>query len=241
MEIKIRSIDNVSVLDIKGYVDINSAQIIEVIGELLTSNRNNILCNLVDVNMVDYCGLSILAIAYKNVINHKGHMKFENISESILKLFEMVGLYKVFKVYKDEGMAISSFKGRISDIESKPLRRRFKRLPFIIKTTFAKTAKNNTAGRKSQHCTAKILNISGEGLFIRTDYMLPIETRVDVALTFEKDAEPTIFKGTVIWIADKELQPRYYPGMGIKFMNTPQHRQDKVLDFIDKNITRRSG
>ena len=44
----------------------------------------------------------------------------------------------------------------------------------------------------------------------------------------------------VIWIADKELQPHYYPGMGVAFISIGQEKEKAIIDFIDKNIIHRA-
>ena len=46
--------------------------------------------------------------------------------------------------------------------------------------------------------------------------------------------------GRVIWLADKELQPHAYPGMGVEFVNLDKHTQTKIIDFIDKHLVLRS-
>lgn len=67
MSIRVREVENVSILDIDGNVDINSSEIIETVGWLINTGKLYILLNLENVDLVDYSGLSVLAIAYKNV------------------------------------------------------------------------------------------------------------------------------------------------------------------------------
>ena len=63
MPARFRESGNITVLDIEGNVDINSSDIIESIGYLLNSGKSNFIFNLENVNLVDYSGLSVLAIA----------------------------------------------------------------------------------------------------------------------------------------------------------------------------------
>ena len=84
MKIRIRESKGVSILDISEKIDIHSAEIIEVTGGLLKYGKVNILCNFKGVVQIDYDGLSILVIAFKNVINRKGKMKFCNVPSSML-------------------------------------------------------------------------------------------------------------------------------------------------------------
>ena len=56
----------------------------------------------------------------------------------------------------------------------------------------------------------------------------------------EKTKGTLSLMGSVIWLADKEIQPHSYPGMGVNFVNLSKATQTKIVEFIDKNITRRS-
>src|SRR3989338_626611 len=109
MPVKFRETGNITILDIEGNVDINSSDIIEMIGYLLNSGKINFILNLENVNLVDYSGLSVLTIAYKNVINHKGKMRFLHVGPQTIELFKMVKLESVFEIYSDEESAIRSF------------------------------------------------------------------------------------------------------------------------------------
>ena len=102
MKIRIRMAGKVNVLDIEGKIDINSIQIIEIIGELLKYKKIDLLCNFTNVEHLDYNGLSILTIAYKNVINRNGKMKFCNVPVHILGLFKVAHLDSTFEIYNNE-------------------------------------------------------------------------------------------------------------------------------------------
>jgi hypothetical protein len=41
----------------------------------------------------------------------------------------------------------------------------------------------------------------------------------------------------VVWLADKQIQPHGYPGMGVEFVNISQEKQKTVLEFIDRNLS----
>jgi anti-anti-sigma factor len=65
MAIRIREAGAITILDIDGNIDINSSEIIETVGWLVKSGKLHILINLENVNLVDYSGLSILAISLR--------------------------------------------------------------------------------------------------------------------------------------------------------------------------------
>lgn len=237
MNIKARKANNITIIDIEGQIDINSSEIIETVGYLIKGKKKDILLNFDKVNIVDYSGISILAISYKNVINHKGKMKFCNVALHIEELFKLVRLDSIFKTYKDEETALKSFHFE-SPIDKKPVRRRFKRLDVHIEVEFC--SKESLKNKKKVWHTGKLLNLSGDGIFLYAKKLLPLGRRISLKMDLHNE-KPLEIEGTVIWIADKSLQPQSYPGMGIHFVNMPKRNQDRILEFINRHITHRSA
>lgn len=234
MEIRKRFSGNIAVLYITGKIDIDSAQIIETTGELLKDGTKKILCNFTNVAMVDYHGLSLLAIAYKNAINQKGMLKFCNVPSHIRKLFKASRLDMTFEMYSDEESAINGF-ALSGKIDTLSLRRRFKRIDLSIPVKYKVGLSANAKLFKG-----KMLNLSGDGLYVYTKDTYPVSTRIYMEIKFKNEKSPFTLMGTVIWLADKELQPHSYPGMGIEFTNLGKRAQEQIINFIDKNITTRS-
>ena len=234
MEIRKRFAKNIAVLYITGNIDVDSANFIEETGRLLKEDVQRILCNFANVNIVDYNGLSILAIAYKNVANQKGILKFCNVPLHIKELFKIARLDKVFEMYNNEKSALHSFE-LSAKVDKLSLRRRFKRIDVNISARYKKGLSANTKFLKG-----KLLNISGEGMFIYSKNTFPVSTQLYLEIDLRKKKVPLILMGTVVWLADKELQPHSYPGMGISFTDLENKKQTEIIKFIDKNITRRS-
>lgn len=235
MKIRIRNVKGVSVLDISGKIDIHSAELIEVLCGLLKYNKTDILCNLQNVEQVDYDGLSIFAIAYKNVLNQKGRMKFCSVSSSALSLFRTVHLDSVFEIYDNEEDALKSFKAPLSEVEMEALRRRFKRLDIHIKALYS------LLSRPNKTYEGILSNISGAGIYVMCKKAYPVKTKLNLQIKLPDISEPLNCTGIVVWNADKEIQPHEYPGMGVQFINISSGLQKKILSFIDKNVSHRSG
>ncbi|MDD3905057.1 MAG: PilZ domain-containing protein [Candidatus Omnitrophica bacterium] len=234
MAIRIRERDSVNILDIDGRIDINSSELVEMVGWLVNSGKLNIILNLENVDMVDYNGISILAIAYKNTVNHKGKMRLLNVPLSIIEMLKVVKLDAIFAIYTDEDTAIASFTE--SEAEGLRLRRKFPRLDIHLSVTYRMVSDRKTP----KIFEGKVLNISAAGLYVYTPDTLPINTILD--LRFDMPGLPAILEATgrVSWIADKELQPHAYPGMGISFSHLTPDKERAIVDFIDKNVTHRS-
>lgn len=237
MKIRVREVKDITVLDVEGRIDIDSAEFIETVGWVLKNNKLKILCNFENVDLVDYSGLSILAIAYKNVANHNGTMKFHSVGIHIKELFRIVQMDRVFQCYDNEQEAILNFDEKVLELERKLLRRRFKRLEINIEVTFRPKKIRDKAAKTY---TGKVVNISGAGLFISARYIFPVRTQLDLEISLPKEMVPIEMEGMVIWVAEKNLQSYCYPGMGVQFINVDSQKQKELLDYIDKNITHRS-
>lgn len=234
MPIRIREVNGISILDVEGKVDVNSSDIIETIGWLTNTGKVNIVINFENVDIVDYSGLSVLAIAYKNVINHKGKLKFLNVPLGVIELFKVVKLEAVFEAYSDEESAVNSFYDQ--EIASLNLRRRFARLDIHLTVKYAA----RDGGKKPEVFEGRVLNMSAAGLYIYTPYTLPLGTRVSMELNLPGSRKPIETAGRVSWLADKEIQPHFYPGMGVSFLRLTPEKESAIIVFVDKNISHRA-
>jgi len=233
MSTRVREVGAISILDIEGNIDINSSDIIEAIGWLVNSGKLNILINLENVGMVDYSGLSILAIAYKNVINHKGKLKLVNVSVSVAELFKVAKLEAVFETYSDEKSAIESFFNTSSLYH---LRRKFQRLDIHLKISYKLLGSEKDA----KPFDGTVLNLSAAGIYIHTKYVLPLNSLLELSLTIPGETKKLKTEGRIIYLADKDIQPHVYPGMGVAFAHLDPKKELAIIDFIDKNVTHRA-
>lgn len=237
MNLNVREIGPITVIDIEGQIDINSSELIETIGWLVKNDRIKIVCNLEKVELVDYSGLSIFAIAFKNVSNHNGELKFCNIPLHLMELFRIVQLDTIFTFYSSEDSAIKSFT-EPSEIEKKSLRRKFRRAFVQIGVRYKAITKNDET---NQFHEGKVLNIGGEGMYIYTDKIFPVGTRLEIELKLEHINKPILINGVVLWVPDRELQPHSYPGIGIQFLKLGHSTQKTIVEYINKHTIHRSG
>ena len=97
------------------------------------------------------------------------------------------------------------------------------------------------AQRRPKIFEGEIQNLSPAGLYIFSKYTFPINSQLEIELSLPGEIKLTDIAVHVIWLADKELQLHYYPGMGVAFIGLGQEKERSIIDFIDKNITRRAG
>lgn len=234
MPIKIREVNNISILDIEGRIDINSSDIIETVGWLVNTGKVNIILNFENVDLVDYNGISILVIAYKNIINHKGRMKLLRVALHTQELFKIVKLETVFETYADEEAAVNSFYSE--EVERLHLRRKYQRLDIKINVKYKIVSSEKTP----KVFNGKALNLSAAGLYIYSPYTFPINTMLDLEFGLSDVSATIETLGKVVYLADKEIQPHSYPGMGVSFVHLTADKENAIIGFVDKNITHRA-
>ncbi|MDD5417145.1 MAG: PilZ domain-containing protein [Candidatus Aenigmarchaeota archaeon] len=232
LEVNLRKSGAVAVVDLSGTIDIDASSFIEKVGWCLNNGYKEILCNLENVEMVDYAGLTVLSIAYKNVLNHKGRLKLTNVSAHIKKTFSLVCLDKVFEMFDDDEFALRSFEEDriICEIKKKQLRRRFKRLPLDIDIHFRSKAheKNFNSG--------KILNLSAVGMLVFAERTYPLGEILELELSLYPHPGRMEVNGKVVWLVQKDIQPQIYPAMGIEFYRLDSDTQQHIVNFVDRNL-----
>jgi Tfp pilus assembly protein PilZ len=173
-----------------------------------------------------------MAIAYKDVLNHKGRLKLLNVPVHIRKTLCMVGLDRALEIYEDEDFALRSFEEDriISEIQKKQLRRRFKRIDLDIDLEFKPCGKNEPFHH------AKLLNLSAVGMLIFADKAYPLGEILDVRLSLLPKPGLLEAQAKVVWLVQKEIQPQIYPGMGLEFHNLDSSAQKKIVEFVDRNL-----
>jgi anti-sigma B factor antagonist len=234
MEIKIRQNNSVVILDLAGRIDVDSANLVEVVGQLVHDGYNDILCNLEEVDFVEYMGISVIIIAYKEIVNNRGRMKFCNVPTHLRNIFCIAGLDKIIDIYINEEEAINSFKEdkAIENIKKMQLRRRFKRLPIDIKIEL-----------KAKHLRSPVclkldvLNLSGIGAYIFGCDKFKLGDEVILKMKLPPKLKELELEAKVVWIPDKQVQPHDYPGMGVEFLRLPTDIQQELVAFIERNIS----
>ena len=238
MEIRVRQERNIVILDLSGAIDVNSASLIEVVGQCLRDGYSEILCNFEEVESIDYMGVSVIAIAYKEIANHEGRMKFAAIPAHLKSLFSISGLDRVIEICATEELALNSFKEdkNIEHIKKLKLRRRFRRLPIDIKVEL------KDRYDKSATClNLDILDLSAVGVYIYGCSNFRLGDIVTLKFKLPPKSEELILEGKVVWLSDKQVQPHSHPGMGVEFHNISRENQERVMEFVEKNLSMMSS
>lgn len=234
MEIRARTRDNVVILDLSGRIDVNSANLIEAIGQILRDGYSDILCNFEDIEFIDYMGISAVVLAYKEVVNNNGRIKFINIPAHLRQLFAVTGLDRSIDIYVDEDFALNCFKEDkvIENIKKMQLRRRFKRLPVEMHIEL-----KNKFERAPSCLNVEILNLSAIGAYIYGCDKFRLQDEVILKLKLPPKGELMELDAKVVWLSDKQVQREIHPGMAVEFSHIPSATQEKLVEFIERNLS----
>lgn len=234
MEIRARQKGSVVILDLSGRIDVDAANFVEAVGQCLRDGYSDILCNFEEVEAVDYMGISVIIIAYKEIVNSGGRMKFVAIPAHLKGVFSVAGLDRVIDVFATEDLAVDSFKEDkiIENIKKLQLRRRFKRLPIDIKIELKeKYAKSPTCFKMD------ILNLSAIGAYIYGCDKFRLGDEVILKFKLPPHKEELELEAKVVWLPDKQVQHQLHPGMGVEFSNIKPPTQQKIIEFIERNFS----
>lgn len=234
MEILARQKNGIVILDLGGRIDIDSANFVEAVGQCIRDGYNDILCNFEEVDFIDYMGVSAIVIAYKEVVNSSGRMKFCQVPAHLRGVFSVSGLDRVIEMYPSEDLAVNTFKEDkiIENIKKMQLRRRFKRLPIDIKVELkSKDVKTPTCYK------VDILNLSGVGAFIFGCDKFRLGDEVVLKMKLPPNNDELELEARVVWLPDKQIQPHFHPGMGVEFHHISTQIQQKLVEFIERNLS----
>ncbi len=107
MELEVIKKNNVSILKIKGDVDLYSSPLVrKEILAILTKSNKNLLVDLEDVFYMDSSGVATLVEALQLTNRKGGKLRLFNLSRAIQDVFELSRLDKVFEICKDEERAL---------------------------------------------------------------------------------------------------------------------------------------
>lgn len=116
MHIHERAIGDVSILDISGRMVLSERSsdslFRNMIDDLLSIGRRQLVVNLSRVSQVDTSGLTALVTAHLTASKSGGAIKLVSPTKRVRDLLGVTRLNTLFEVFDDEEQAVESFSGR---------------------------------------------------------------------------------------------------------------------------------
>ncbi|HEU4804378.1 MAG TPA: STAS domain-containing protein [Nitrobacter sp.] len=112
MEIVERTVNDVTVLDLKGKMTLGEGDELlkDKINSLLAAGKKKLLLNLESVPYIDSAGLGEVVRTYTTVSRQGGSLKLLNLTKRIEDLLSITKLLTVFDTYDNEADAVQSYK-----------------------------------------------------------------------------------------------------------------------------------
>ncbi len=112
MEIVGRTVNDVTVLDLKGKMTLGEGDELlkDKINSLLAAGKKKLLLNLEAVPYIDSAGLGEVVRTYTTVSRQGGSLKLLNLTKRIEDLLSITKLLTVFDTFDSEAEAIKSYK-----------------------------------------------------------------------------------------------------------------------------------
>jgi len=108
-----KSAHDVAVIMPKGYInDMGAVSLEQTSEQLLGKGMKKLIVNFSDVQFINTIGLSIFTGMVQKTLDNNSLLCFTNMKKVHRDVFEMVGLIKHVKIFKDEADALIFFKGR---------------------------------------------------------------------------------------------------------------------------------
>ncbi len=108
--VNLRDVGNVSIIDVKGYLDAHTAPELEnVFNKLLDGKQFKVVVNFNDLKYISSAGLGVFMAYVETMRENKGDIKFSNMKESVYNIFDLLGFPILYEFYKEELEAIQKF------------------------------------------------------------------------------------------------------------------------------------
>ncbi len=79
-------------------------------------------------------------------------------------------------------------------------------------------------------------NFARHGLFLKTDKKFRLGMDMDLEFMLPTVSHPVLVSGKVAWIADKDRNPTYYPGIGVKFTKIDPEDKKDLTKFLNRKF-----
>ena len=106
----IREKGDVSVINLKGFLDAHTAPTLENnFTQLIENNKFKIVVNFEDLAYISSAGLGVFMAYVENIRDNKGDIKLTNMSDKVYNIFDLLGFPLLYEIYKKEEEAIKKF------------------------------------------------------------------------------------------------------------------------------------
>ncbi len=108
----IREKGDISIINLKGYLDAHTAPALENnFTELINSSKFKIIVNFEELAYISSAGLGVFMAYIENIRDNKGDIKLTSMSDKVFNIFDLLGFPLLYEIYKSEDEALNKFSG----------------------------------------------------------------------------------------------------------------------------------
>lgn len=112
LSIQVRDVDGVAVLEPSGFINAHTVrQFEEALERLVESGRFSILLNCKELAYISSAGLGAIMGLIETVRGNGGDILLCELQDGVYAIFDTLGFTQLYKVFPDEGSALSSLGG----------------------------------------------------------------------------------------------------------------------------------
>ena len=112
MDINIRYVENVTILELAGSLDVSNAhQLRQAMIEAISEESAQLVVNLRDLYFIDSSGLAALVLGLKRAREYEGNLCLCSLQSPVRMIFEMTRFDKVFEIFVGEEDAVLAAAG----------------------------------------------------------------------------------------------------------------------------------
>jgi anti-sigma B factor antagonist len=101
---------DVSVINLKGYLDAHTAPTLENnFTQLIENSKYKIVVNFEDLAYISSAGLGVFMAYIESIRENKGDIKLTNMSDKVFNIFDLLGFPLLYEIYKKEEEALKKF------------------------------------------------------------------------------------------------------------------------------------
>jgi anti-anti-sigma factor len=110
MDIEVKKLKRVTVLEIQGRIDSATADEFEnQLSAVIEAGKTNVILDLSAVDFLASAGLRVMVTAHKTLQSYGGQLCIAAPSSQVVETLDITGLNAIFTTYEDREIAIGSF------------------------------------------------------------------------------------------------------------------------------------
>lgn len=107
LQIESELLKHVTIMRLEGDIDEDGVKRLRIaLVDTIREGRHEVVINLTGVKYISYMGVGVLVERLRQFRLHKGDMRLVGLNLYTQRLFRMVGVTNLFKIYENEAEAI---------------------------------------------------------------------------------------------------------------------------------------